>query len=84
MVKYKRAQEHLQVEFSVLIQIRTSIHLVGMKRVNKEFFTQNETAKLFRVHGVLTLNKVAGNFHITAGKVTKYFNPKAYLFWSLF
>ena len=23
-----------------------------------------------RVHGALTLNKVAGNFHVTAGKVT--------------
>ena len=32
--------------------------------------------KLFRVHGVLTLNKVAGNFHITAGKVNTYFKPK--------
>ena len=38
-----------------------------------------------RVHGALTLNKVAGNFHVTAGKVTTItiFGSFPKFFWSL-
>ena len=32
-----------------------------------------------RVHGVLTLNKVAGNFHVTAGKVLPIMGAHAHM-----
>ena len=45
-----------------------------MKKISFMFrrSTPEEPHDACRVHGSLTLNKVAGNFHITAGKVGNY------------